>query len=396
MTEPTIGVYVLDPDQQVVARLRAGLASSELRIFGNGSSADQALAPLLSTCPDVVVLDIAATTDVGATIRKLVASCPEACVIVTGAATPPATMSRAVAAGARGFLIKPYGVDDLIATVREAVETLRSLSRSRAPSAPERPARGRIIAVYSPKGGVGTTTVATNLAVALASVSGTRVALVDLDLQFGDIGAALDLRSANSIAEVIGHEVTDEVIAETFLRHPSGVRVLLAPTDLASVEGIDPEDVVRMLDQLRGHFDYVICDLWSSLEDLTNGTLRVADRVLLVTTPELPALRNLQRVMTFARPDLRLDEKALVVANRYPGKAGLSRDDMTKAFGRRIAITIPSEGVAVTDAINRGISLLDSRLHVRIARQYHELAALIADQSTMPGKRAASPMTAAE
>jgi pilus assembly protein CpaE len=177
------------------------------------------------------------------------------------------------------------------------------------------------------------------------------------------------------------------------MRHASGLRVLVAPEDLEVVSTIDPDLVIRLLEQLRPFFDYIVCDLWSSFEDLTVGVLRAADRVLLVTTPELPALRNLQRVLNSARPDLQLDEKVLVVANRYPGKTGLSRDDMTKAVGRTIAATIPSEGVSVTDAINRGVSLLDSRLHVRIARSYHDLAAVITAQAPVSVPRATGAIT---
>jgi pilus assembly protein CpaE len=301
-------------------------------------------------------------------------------------------MSRAVAAGARGFLIKPYTVEELVSTVREVVENARSVGHAR--PRVERARRGRLLAAYSPKGGVGTTTTATNLAVALASRANARVALIDLDLQFGDVGAVLDLHSANSIAELIGHdELAFDLIDETFMRHASGLRVLVAPEDLEVVSTIDPDLVIRLLEQLRPFFDYIVCDLWSSFEDLTVGVLRAADRVLLVTTPELPALRNLQRVLNSARPDLQLDEKVLVVANRYPGKTGLSRDDMTKAVGRTIAATIPSEGVSVTDAINRGVSLLDSRLHVRIARSYHDLAAVITAQAPVSVPRATGAIT---
>jgi len=208
---------------------------------------------------------------------------------------------------------------------------------------------------------------------------------LDLDLQFGDIGAALDLRGANSVAEVVGHEdLTSDLIDETFVKHASGVRVLLAPDDLALVEGIDPDQVVRLLGQLRRHFDYVVADLWSSFEALTLGVLRTADRVLLVTTPELPSLRNVQRVLHATRADIHLDERALVVANRYPGKTGLSHADMSKALGMKISATIPSEGVSVTDAINRGLSLLDSRARVRIARHYHDLASLVARGPAQP------------
>jgi pilus assembly protein CpaE len=390
--ESILGIHVVDPDQELVARLRAAIPASGLRLLGSHATAEQAMPTLLSIMPDVVVLDVAASRDVPATIRKLAASCPDTYVIVTGAGAPPALMSRAVAAGARGFLIKPYGVEDLVSTVREVVENARSVGQTR--PRVERARRGRLLAVYSPKGGVGTTTTATNLAVALASRANARVALIDLDLQFGDVGAVLDLHSANSIAELIGHnELASELIDETFVKHMSGLRVLVAPDDLEVVSTIDPDEVIRLLEQLRPFFDYIVCDLWSSFEELTVGVLRAADRVLLVTTPELPALRNLQRVLNSARPDVQLDEKVLVVANRFPGKTGLSREDMTKAVGRPIAATIPSEGVSVTDAINRGVSLLDARLHVKIARNYHDLAALITKQAPVAVPHATAAMT---
>jgi pilus assembly protein CpaE len=392
VSENTLAIHVVDPDKELVARLRAAIPARELRLVASHSSAEQALPALLAVAPDVVVLDVAATPDVAGIIRKIAASCPDTYVVVTGAGAPPALMSRAVAAGARGFLMKPYGFDELVSTVREVVANARSVAQTR--PRVERVQRGRLLAVYSPKGGVGTTTTATNLAVALASRASARVALIDLDLQFGDVGAVLDLHSANSVAELIGHDqLSAELIEETFVRHASGVRVLIAPDDLEFVSTIDPDEIVRLLEQLRPSFDYIVCDLWSSLEDLTVGVLRAADRVLLVTTPELPALRNVQRVLNSARADLQLDDKVLVVANRYPGKTGLSRDDMTKAVGRAIAATIPSEGVGVTDAINRGVSLLDPRVHVRIARNFHDLATIIAAEAPVSMPRATGAMT---
>ena len=383
MSTTPLDLYVVDRDENTLAMLRPAVAEAGFRLAGSATSADQALPMLTSVCPDALLIDTSACTDVGATVKKLFLACPRSCVIVTGAGTPPSTMSRAVAAGARGFLIKPFTAADVFTTIRDAIEVARlAHGASEAPprAEAERTDRGRVIAVYSPKGGVGCTTVATNLAVALAARAKTTVGLVDLDLQFGDVGTVLDLRGANSIAEVIGHEdLTGELVAETFVSHSSGVRALLAPDDLQIVETIDPNQVVRLLGQLRSHFDYVIADLWSSFESLTLGVLQTADTIIVVTTPELPALRDVQRFLRAMQGESRLHEKLLIVANRYPGKAGLSKDDMAKAAGRKIAATIPSEGISVTDAINRGLSLLDTRARVRIARQYHELAALVAD-----------------
>jgi pilus assembly protein CpaE len=386
VTQKLLDLYVLDPDPQVVGQLRPGLAEAGLRLAGSQRTADDALPTLVSARPDVILIDVASTPDIAISVKRIQLACPSSCIIVTGAGTLPSTMSRAVASGARGFLIKPYSPAEVFTTIAEALEMVRVVtSQTPAPAPQKERARGSLVAVYSPKGGVGSTTIATNLAVGLAERPRSSVALLDLDLQFGDVGPSLDLRSANSVAEVVGHEeLTSDLIDETFVKHASGLRVLLAPDDLGLVEGIDPDQVVRVLSQLRKHFDYVVADLWSSYEALTIGVLRAADRVLLVTTPELPALRNLQRVLHATRADLHLDEKAIVVVNRYPGKTGLSHTDISKALGLKISATIPSEGITVTDAINRGLSLLDTRARVRIARHYHQLAALVAEAPSTP------------
>jgi pilus assembly protein CpaE len=282
-------------------------------------------------------------------------------------------ISRAVSAGARSFILQPFEPAELANTLREAYANfteLRRLQRGEAPAA----SRGSLMAVYSPKGGVGCTTIATNLAVAMASRKKRRVAVVDLDLQFGDVGIALDLRGSNSIVDLAAQEsaIDATLIDDVFLRHDSGVYALVAPEQLGASDSIDPASIVRALDAMRDHFSYVICDLWSSLDELTLAILRSADRILLVTTPELPALKNLRRAM--AATPLLTDDRTEIVLNRYPGRAGVRMSDVEKNLARRVAASIPSEGIGVTDAINQGISLFDSRARVRTSSHYLRLA----------------------
>ena len=289
-----IRVLVLETEPQIIANARAALEGDN-RLVLVGAVNDQAslLDKLGSTYAHVAVIDIAGLHgDVGPAVHEILAHAPECCVIVTGSNVAPGVVSRAVTAGARGFLLKPYQPEDFVSTIRDAYvnfQELRRLQRiERVPGTTSRP--GAVIAVYSPKGGVGCTTIATNLAVALARRSGkSTVALVDLDLQFGDIGIALDLKSANSLADLLNHvdSIDQQLVDEVFVKHASGVRALLAPDNLASVPSIDPDRVARVVDQLRPHFQYIVCDLWSSLEDLTLATLRMADRVILVTDGEI-------------------------------------------------------------------------------------------------------------
>src|SRR6266480_6862888 len=277
-----IRVLLLETEPDAAAHVREALAGDD-RVHLVATVADQTslLDKLGATYAQVAVVDLAGLRgEVGPAVREILSRAPECCVIVTGSNVAPGVVSRAVTAGARGFLLKPYQPDDFVNTIRDAYvnfQELRRLQRlERTPGTTSRP--GAVIAVYSPKGGVGCTTIATNLAVALAQRAKASVALVDLDLQFGDIGIALDLKSANSVADLLNHvdAIEAALIDEVFVRHSSGVRALLAPDNLASVPAIDPDRVARVVDQLRPHFQYIVCDLWSSLEELTLGTLRMA------------------------------------------------------------------------------------------------------------------------
>ncbi len=392
MSSLSIDLEFVDADVLAAESARALLAESGISLAARSVSLDGILARPQGSCPHAVVLDVSVCSGEPAlAVRQILAHCPEAVIVVTGAGAPASAISRAVSAGARGFLLKPYQPADLVATVRDAYENARALGRARPAHTTAR--RGRLIPVYSPKGGVGCTTIATNLAVALAS-KGLSVALIDLDLQFGDVGSALDLKSANSIADLLAQpEITQELVNDTFVTHSSGVRVLLAPESLSVVETIDAADAVALLRKLTGLFDYVICDLWSSLEELSIQTMRAADQVVLVTTPELPALRNLQRVVTSTRDDLHLDDKALFVGNRLPGKGSLSTEEIMRAFGRPFVATFPSEGVGVTEAINRGLSFFDSRVNPRIAKHYRTFADVVVGKFEAKAHAQQAPVT---
>lgn len=389
MNDRPLRLFIADPDLETVGRIRGRLGASNLALVGSAPSADAALGEIVSLRPDVLLVDDAACADTPPQlVRRVVALMPEVCVIVSGApGTPAGLMSLAVAAGARGFLMKPYPPEDLFALIREASDTI-ARARGEVQSA-----RGKLVAVYAPKGGAGGTTVAVNLAIALASRT-RRVGLVDLDLQFGDVGVHLNLSGANSIAELLAHpSIGPELVAETFLAHSSGIRVLLAPDDLAIVEGIEPAQVTHALDQLRAHFDVLVCDLWSMYEQLTREVLRAADQVVLVTTPDLPSLRDLQRTLVAARAS-RLDERSLIVVNRAAGKAGFALADVSRALERPVALAIPSDGVRVAEATNRGLPLLDERAHSRTAPLFRALAERITERISKTPPRTVVPVVA--
>lgn len=377
-------VVLFEPDSAAAAIAATALAGDrELALAGTARDRRSLVEEMTRSHPDVVVIELsAAGDDVASFIRELMNAAPQASVVVTGRNTPAKNVARAITAGASTFLPKPYQAEELLSTIREIAQAAENRA-SRAPiSLPsQRTDRGVIVTVFSPKGGVGTTTVATSLAMALVSRKHARVGVVDLDLQFGDVGVALNLKGESNFADLLGHSgpIDEIVVEDVFVTHRSGLRALLAPNDLAVVEAVDSDQVQRVLDQLRDHFDYVVCDLHATLDDLSLAALRVADRVVLVTTPEVPALRNLRRVIN-ATASMLSQEKTIVVANRTPGKVGVSVADMERALGMSIAVRIPSDGVGVTQAINQGVSVLNGPSR-GVGRSLIDLANLVSREA---------------
>ena len=380
--EPRVRVAMFEPDPAVAAVAANGIsAETEMALVATVRDRRALIDEIATSRADVAVVDLAgADEDIATLVREILNRAPQTCVIVTGRNPRATLVGRAIAAGASTFLPKPYQAEELVSTIREIdrigfeARRQKTAARLALPSAD----RGVVVTVYSPKGGVGCTTVATSLAVLLAARRDRRVGIVDLDLQFGDVGVALDLKGQNSFADLLGHggSIDASVVEDMFVAHASGLRALLAPDELAVVEAVDGEQVVRVLDRLRDHFDYLVCDLHSTLDDLSLAALRAADQVVLVTTPELPSLRNLRRVIN-ATASMLARERTLVAVNRAPGKVGIGVAEIERYLGMSVAVRIPSDGVRVTQAINQGLSVLDASARGRVGRSFTELAKLV-------------------
>ncbi|OLC53645.1 MAG: hypothetical protein AUH85_13730 [Chloroflexi bacterium 13_1_40CM_4_68_4] len=332
-------------------RIAAIIASEKsLRLVALSSDAAGFAREVASGDAGVAIIDVVglSETDVVDVVRATAAS---ATVIVVGDASDSAKLSRAVRSGARAFLLRPYDPDELIASIGDV-----QLATTR----PRATDGATLLAVYAPKGGAGATTVATSLAVALAE-SGQRTALVDLDLRFGGVGVALDLSGDTTIAEVLakGGALDARLVDDIFATHRSGLRVLLAPNDVGSAAAVSGADISDVLERLRPHFTTIVLDLPSGYDECTAAALAAADRVLLVTTPELAALRDVQRASQLA-PALQ-NGKAQLIVNRWPSRAAIPPEEIERALGRKIVATIPSDGAALVRAANSGVPFDDRR-----------------------------------
>jgi pilus assembly protein CpaE len=221
------------------------------------------------------------------------------------------------------------------------------------------PRRGRIISVMSPKGGVGKTTITTNLAVGLGKEAPMGVVVVDLDLQFGDVASALMLEPERTLADaVVGAAVQDSVVLKSYLTlHPSGIYALCAPLRPTDADQISGEQVGRLLSQLSNEFQYVVVDTAPGLGEHVLATLELATDAVWVCGMDIPSIRGLRTGLgVLAELDL-VPESRHVVLNLADRRTGLTLQDIEATIGCPVDVVLPRSR-AVPFSTNKGIPLL--------------------------------------
>jgi pilus assembly protein CpaE len=249
------------------------------------------------------------------------------------------------------------------------------------------------VAVFSPKGGVGRTTVAVNLAIAAATELGKSVVLMDGSFQFGDVGVLLNLNPKNkSIADLVPElEQGEPESLDTFvINHSAGVRVLLAPPSPEMAELITPIAVRRVLEALRRQHDLVVVDCTSWFNDTTLAILDAADVVLTMLSLEITSIKNMRLFLEVAEQLGYEHGKVKLVLNRADSSLGIRVADVENSIGRKVDHTIVSDGRSVVYALNRGVPFFLSNREAQVSQDILRLAQSVA------GERVAVPSDEAQ
>src|SRR5438132_11817092 len=272
-----------------------------------------------------------------------------------------------------------------------------------APGAPGTPApgsreTGKIITFFSPKGGVGRTTIATNLAVALHQATEKSVVLVDGSLPFGDIAVILNMSpKAKTIADLIGAfaSADSDVVESILVQHSTGIKVMLAPPTPESTELITGAHIKHVLELLRERYAYIVVDTWPSFQEQVITMLDVADVILTLMTLEITSLKNVRVFMEIAEKLGYGSDKVQLVANRNDSSGGIKASDVEASLGRKIPHTIVSDGRTLVLAVNRGVPFVISHRESQVAKDIFALAGKLAGAQEAPsaatGAKAPAP-----
>jgi pilus assembly protein CpaE len=374
---------------------------SDIEVVGSAASGLEALELAGGLTPDVVLMDINMPDMDGITTTEQLASrAPTASVIMMSVQGEADYLRRSMLAGAREFLVKPFSSDELTSSIRQVYERERD-KQSRiavAPAAGGGPASpggsndpgepGTVIAVFSPKGGVGRTTIAVNLAVAAHQEANQRVCLVDGSLQFGDVGVLLNLNPKNKSIADLAPELESGVELESLdtfvINHSSGVKVLLAPPSPEMAELVTAAGLRRVVEALRMRHDLVIVDCTSSFNDVTLGLLDAADIILTVLSLEITSIKNMRLFLEVADQLGYERDKVRLLLNRADSTLGIRVADVESSIGRKVDHTIVSDGRSVVYALNRGVPFVLSNREAQVSQDIIRLASSLAGDREVP------------
>jgi pilus assembly protein CpaE len=240
-------------------------------------------------------------------------------------------------------------------------------------------AYGRVVMIFSPKGGAGCTTLATNLAVTLHNPE-SPVVLVDANLQFGDLPIFLNVQGRNSVVDLAPRvdELDDEVVNEVLIVHKdSGVKVLAAPFHTEQAADVSGEQFGRVINYLRRMFSYVIVNCPPYITDSVAYTIKAADIIVLVTTQDIPAIRNVRLFLDLASNEEIDRNKILLVMNRFDRRIGITPEKVSESFKHDILAVVPFDERTVLPAVNRGVPFMITDKKSPIARSILDLTAKI-------------------
>ncbi|HBW36578.1 CpaE family protein [Desulfosporosinus sp. BICA1-9] len=337
----------------------------DIEVVGEVGSGSEAIIFAEGKRPDIILMDINMPEMDGIRATELIAQrVPGSSVIIMSVQGEQAYLRRAMMAGAREYIVKPFTGDELASVIAKVYE----MDRIKKEVMGEQPKvfldpkkrNGEIISFFSTKGGVGKTTLATNLAVQLANTGKWRVLLIDLNLQFGDVAVFLNLVPKRSIADLIeSGPIKFSEIQSYFLNHSSGLQVLAAPTRPEYAELITAEHVEQILSEVRPNFDFIICDNVSRFEEVGLVTFDIATQIWLIVAMDVPTLKNAKLSLEVIE-GLHHTPKVQVVLNRTSKEMGMDPRDVEKSLNTKISYEIPSDGRALVSALNQGVPFVTS------------------------------------
>lgn len=350
-----------------------------LTIVGQVTSAEEAIELAKQITPDVILMDIHMPGMDGITAAQIIShELPETGIVLMSIQSDEEQIRQARLAGANQYLAKPFTGDELLCAVRAA----RYDKQHRVAGDETINTLGSVITVFSTKGGIGKTTISTNLAVAIAEKTGKNIVVVDADLHFGDVALFMNLLPQKTIADLANdiEHVNASSIDKYLTSFNENVQVLPAPFRPEQADIVTASHFSTILNLLRHHFQYVIVDTAPVFNETIRTALDAADQVLIVSALDVPTIKNIKLCLEIMESLDYPEEKIKVILNRANSEGGMEAAEVEDILRCKITATLPSEGKVVVPAVNKGIPFVLSHPNTSISESIFELARAVDEE----------------
>ena len=375
-----VRTLVLSAQTDVVEQLQQIFASEPSFRLQFTPSAERAVQILAQNRVDIILVDdVLSDSAPLESVRILARTFPQVPIVTLVNQTAVSYVRESLLAGARAFLSKPLQESETITTITQIIqmETMRQGQAStNGVGMGNTPAKkSHIIAVMSPKGGVGVTMLALNLATLLRTKTKSDVVLMESQSSLGDLEPAASLQARFTLGDMLhqGRRPDSDLISGALVEHGSGLRVLVSSRKLEDNGLMSADSFEHVVDHLTDIADYVVIDTGTIGEDQTAAALAIADTVFLMTTPEIPCLRRVALFLEAADRGGFPREKLHLIVNRDGAPGGISSSNISQNLNMQIAAAIPDDPALVTYAYNRGTPLVLSDGRSAVARSIEKL-----------------------
>ena len=339
-----------------------------VKVAGTAVDFDDGLRAIQTTNPNLVILKVDDIDTGTEEVKLLLQRFPRLSVYVTSTQNSSDWILKLMRAGASEYLLEPVEMYDL-------TESIQKITRIWSPKSADTLGGGKIISIYNPIGGMGTTTVAVNLAAVLAQKN-EKVALVDLNLFSGDVASFLNVNPTYTLSSVTSNvsRLDASFLMSVMTKHSSGMYVLTEPVEVDETANITTEQILRVLSMLRTVFTYIVIDTGGSLMGCNSATFESCDCILFNTVLSLPSLKNAKRYLTaMEKRGLRRGKIKLIV-NRYLPHADIRIQDAEKVLDYKVFVTIPNDYNEVIASINKGLPVVTISPRSPVSKSITQLA----------------------
>jgi pilus assembly protein CpaE len=369
-------VVTVDPDLSSRAEAKRAVQLAHFTVVGEAGYGVEAVTVANEHTPDVFIVSVEEPVALALqTIESLADAAPAVPTIVYSSLSDAQSVRRAMIAGARDYIIKPLKPEDLSRAVYGVLEQ-EERKRLRADGVTvENAARGTVITVFGAKGGIGKTTISTNLAVTLAKITGASVCLLDMDTRFGDVAIMMDVAVEASIADVARKidEMDREKIREYLVKHHSGVSILPAPLHPTEWRNMTSQHIEKIVELLAQTHDYVVIDTPGTFNELIAATLELANLILLVTSMDIASIKDTALALEMLRAAGVSEDKVKLLINHSTAANSLREEDVSRVLEYDVFWRIPHD-LSVSSSTQLGQPIVSAKPYARVSRSIIDLA----------------------